>query len=130
LAVVAPPPSVGAGAAQRNIPAACHTIFPDGRDRREAVIEHCEDLALEAGGARTHIAIGVQLRRGEVDGTVASRNLLARPALAAEENSGPAGTGGAEEELLLQLVRIIPGGTGWRETPADIYGAERLAPRH
>ncbi len=111
------------------------TVEPPG----EAVIEHiAEDLALAAGSARTHIAMGVQLRRrGEVDGAVRIHaDLLARPALAAEEQFPvrlelardyiSAGLLDRAEELLLQLVRDYPGQCQLaREHLLDIYEAER-----
>ncbi len=111
------------------------SVEPSG----DALIEHIsEDLALEAGSARTHIAMGVQLRRrGEVDGAVRIHgDLLARPALAAEDQFRvrlelardyiSAGLLDRAEELLLQLVRDYPGQCRLaREHLLDIYEAER-----
>ena len=125
-----PPPPVG-------------TYF-SGRPRAfepppEAAIEPlAEALALEAGTARTHIAMGVQLRRrGEVDGAVRIHgDLLAQPTLAEEEQTRArlelardyisAGLLDRAEELLLQLVRDYPGQCHTaRAHLLDIYEAER-----
>ncbi len=103
-----------------------------------AIDSPADGLAVDGGSAQTRIAMGVQLRRrGEVDGAVRiHQDLLARPALAAEEQTRArlelardyisAGLLDRAEELLLELVREFPGQC--REARGhllEIYEAER-----
>ncbi|MDH4039869.1 MAG: lipopolysaccharide assembly protein LapB [Gammaproteobacteria bacterium] len=105
----------------------------------DGVIDHLADgLAVDGGSARTHIAMGVQLRRrGEVDGAVRiHEDLLARPALPVEEQTRArlelardyisAGLLDRAEEILLELVREFPGQCqAARGHLLEIYEAER-----